>query len=109
MTGANCALIVAIAFGIAALLRARRGVRVAAAALALVGFVVLVSPEPSVVRAGAMAAVAMAAVLLGRAAAGVAALGLAVTLLLVADPWLSMSLGFALSAAATLSLLLAAG
>ncbi len=109
VSGANCALVVGIAFGVAALFCGRRGVRVAIAAAALTAFVVLVSPEPSVVRAGAMAASAMIALLLGRAGAGIAVLGLAVIVLLVADPWLSMSLGFALSVAATLSLLLAAG
>ena len=109
VSGANCALIVGIAFGIAALFGAGRAARVITAGCALTAFVVLVSPEPSVVRAGAMASIAMSALLLGRSGAGVAVLGLAVTILLVADPWLSMSLGFALSAAATLSLLLAAG
>jgi competence protein ComEC len=57
-------------------------------------------------RAASMAAVAMLGLLLGRPAAGLAILSLAVTLLLVVDPWLAASLGFALSTAATASLLL---
>jgi competence protein ComEC len=52
-----------------------------------------------------MAAIAMLGVLLGRPGAGAAILSLAVAGLLIADPWLSGSLGFALSAAATASLL----
>jgi competence protein ComEC len=106
VSGANCALVVGIAFALAALAGAPRGARVAIGLGALVGFVVLVTPEPSVVRAAAMAAIAMLAVLLGRAGAGAALLCTAVTLLLVLDPWLAASLGFALSVAATGSLLL---
>lgn len=109
VSGANCALVVGIAFGVAALCGARRGIRVAAGLVTLVAFVVLVSPEPSVVRAGAMAAIAMIGLLLGRIGAGVSVLSASVCLLLVLDPWLAASLGFALSAVATGSLLLFAG
>ncbi|MDD7929675.1 ComEC/Rec2 family competence protein [Microbacterium thalli] len=109
VSGANCALVVGVAFVAAAGLGLRRGWRVAAGLVVLVGFVLLVSPEPSVVRAAAMAAIAMLAVLLGRAGAGVSVLSLAIVACLVADPWLAGSLGFALSAAATGALLLAAG
>ena len=108
VSGANCALVVGLAFGLAGLLGLPRGARVAAGILALLGFVVLVTPEPSVVRAGAMATIAMLAVLLGRPAVGMSLLSLAVAVLLVLDPWLAGSLGFALSVAATGSLLLAA-
>ncbi|SDQ08868.1 ComEC/Rec2 family competence protein [Microbacterium sp. cf332] len=109
VSGANCALVVGIAFAGAALLGLPRGWRVAAAVTTLAGFVVLVSPEPSVVRAAAMAAIAMLAALLGRAGAGVAVLTNAVILCLIADPWLAASMGFALSAAATGALLVLAG
>ncbi|WP_323741089.1 ComEC/Rec2 family competence protein [Microbacterium sp. VKM Ac-2870] len=109
VSGANCALVVGIAFGIAALCGARRGIRVIIGLSALAAFVVLVSPEPSVVRAAAMAAIAMLGVLLGRAGAGLSLLGAAVILLLILDPWLAWSLGFALSVAATAALLVGAG
>ncbi|HOA86846.1 MAG: ComEC/Rec2 family competence protein [Microbacteriaceae bacterium] len=105
VSGATCALVVGIAFGLAALLRAPRWGRVASGIAALAAFVVLVTPEPSVVRAAAMATIAMLAVLLGRTGAGIGVLSLAVTVLLSADPWLAASLGFALSAAATAGLL----
>jgi len=108
VSGANCALVVGIAFALAALLGASRAIRVGVGLAVLVGFVVLVTPEPSVVRAAAMAAVAMISVLLGRTGAGAAILALAVTGLLVVDPWLAASLGFALSVAATAALLLLA-
>ena len=106
VSGANCALVVGIAFALAAALGASRGLRVGVGLAVLGGFVLLVTPEPSVVRAAAMAAIAMLAVLLGRAGAGMALLSFAVALLLVLDPWLAASLGFALSVVATGSLLL---
>lgn len=106
VSGANCALVVGIAFGLAAACRARRIVRVIAALVALGGFVLLVTPEPSVLRAAAMASISMLAVLLGRAGAGFAVLAAAVIVLLVADPWLATSYGFVLSAVATGALVL---
>ncbi len=109
VSGANCAIIVGVSFALAALCGARRGMRIAVALVALAGFVLLVTPEPSVVRAAVMAAVAMLGLLLGRVGAGLSLLTAAATGILLADPWLSLSLGFALSAAATAALLLLAG
>ena len=108
VSGANCAIVVGLAFALAALCGARRGVRVAVSLAVLAGFVVLVTPEPSVVRSAVMAAIAMLAVALGRAGSGLSLLCLAVACTLVADPWLAASLGFALSVAATASLLVLA-
>ncbi|MBM7504631.1 ComEC/Rec2 family competence protein [Agromyces aurantiacus] len=108
VSGANCALVTAIAFWAAGLLRAPRGVRVAAALAALTGFVVLVTPESSVVRAAAMALVVLVAVATGRAGGGAPALGVAVVVLLAADPWYSRDAGFALSVCATAGLVLGA-
>lgn len=108
VSGANCALVVGIVYLVAAALGARRGMRVLAGVAGLVGFVVLVTPEPSVVRAAVMAAIAMVALLLGRTGAGIGILSLTVAVLLAADPWLATSLGFALSVVATASLLLLA-
>ncbi|MCT9820154.1 ComEC/Rec2 family competence protein [Microbacterium sp. W1N] len=109
VSGANCALVVGIAFAAAALCGARRWVRVTLALAVLAGFVVLVTPEPSVVRAAVMAAIGMLGLVLGRIGAGVSLLTAAVTGILLLDPWLCTSLGFALSAAATAALLLLAG
>ncbi|GAA3626018.1 hypothetical protein GCM10022200_05460 [Microbacterium awajiense] len=105
MSGANCALVVGLVFVAASALGARRALRVAGAAAALAGFVVLVTPEPSVVRAATMSTIAMVAVLLGRPGAGLALLALATAVVIVADPWLASSIGFALSVAATGALL----
>jgi competence protein ComEC len=109
VSGANCAVVVGAVLAIAALLGAALPVRVGIAAVALLGFVVLVTPEPSVLRAAVMAGLALGAVALGRPALGVPVLCAAVILLLIVDPWLSRSYGFALSALATAGLLTLAG
>lgn len=108
VSGSNLALVAAAAFGIVALCGGGRVLRVTVAALALTGFVVLVTPQPSVIRAAAMAGVAMGALLLGRPRAGLSVLLLAVTVLLLADPHLAAAPGFALSAAATAGLIVLA-
>lgn len=109
VSGSNCALVAGIAFAILAACGAPRRARIAGSAAALAGFVVLVTPEASVIRAATMAFIGMIALLLGRQGAGTAVLCLAVTVLMAADPWLAASYGFLLSAAATGALLVLAG
>ncbi|RIX28197.1 ComEC/Rec2 family competence protein [Amnibacterium setariae] len=108
VSGANCAVVTVAVFALAGLLRLPRTARVVLAGAALAGFVVLVTPQPSVQRAAAMAAVALLCALRGGRAAGVPALAVAVLALLLVDPWLAWSPGFVLSAAATAGLLLLA-
>lgn len=108
VSGANCAIITAAAFALAAAAGLRRGIRVIVALLALGAFVVLVTPESSVVRAAVMAVVVLIAVAAGRPGGGLAALALAVVALLVLDPWYARDYGFALSVCATAGLLLLA-
>ena len=74
----------------------------------VVGFVLLARPEPSVVRAAAMGTVALLGLGTGGRATGVRALGAAVLVLLVVDPWLAVSPGFALSVLATAGILFVA-
>ena len=76
--------------------------------LAAVGFVLLARPEPSVVRAAAMGLVAVAGLGSGGRRRGVRALAWSVLLLVLIDPWLSRSVGFALSVSATAGILLLA-
>ncbi|WP_285363236.1 ComEC/Rec2 family competence protein [Microbacterium sp. LMC-P-041] len=106
VSGANCAIVVGAVFWLAALCGAGRGTRVVAAALGLAGFVVLVTPEPSVVRAAVMAGVAMLSLLLGRPSAGAGMLALSASGILIADPWLASTAGFALSVSASGALIL---
>ncbi len=76
--------------------------------LAVAGFVLLARPEPSVVRAAAMGSVALLGFGSGGPAGGLRLLGAAVGLLLLVDPWLATSVGFALSALATAGILVLA-
>ncbi|PRB09921.1 hypothetical protein CQ047_09355 [Microbacterium sp. MYb72] len=108
VSGANCAIVVGAAFWLVALCGGGRRLRVVLAALALAGFVVLVTPEPSVVRAAVMAGAAMLSVLLGRPSAGAGLLALCASAILIVDPWLAATPGFALSVAASGALILLA-
>lgn len=109
VSGANCIVVTGAVFAICALLGLPRGARVAVSLAALAGFVVLVTPEPSVLRASVMGGIVLLAFALGRGARGVPALCLAVVVLVVVDPWIARSYGFALSVLATAGLLLLAG
>ncbi|NBO08525.1 MAG: ComEC/Rec2 family competence protein [Actinobacteria bacterium] len=71
-------------------------------------FVVLVRPQPSVMRAGAMAVVMLVAYGRGVKRAALPALAAAIFFLLLIDPWQGLTFGFALSVAATAGLLLIA-
>lgn len=106
VSGANCAIVLALALLLAAALGLGRRWRVGAGLVVLAGFVVLVTPEPSVVRAATMATIVLVAGSLGRPGRGLPALALAALGLLAIDPWLSRNYGFALSVLATLGLLL---
>jgi competence protein ComEC len=75
--------------------------------VAVVGFVLLARPEPSVLRAAAMGSIGLITVAVG-GRGGVRALGAAVLALLFLDPWLSRAPGFVLSVAATAGILVAA-
>jgi competence protein ComEC len=88
----------------------RAGPRLAAGlcALALVGFVILVRPSPSVVRAATMGGIGLAALAAGRPRAALPALATAVAVLVLVDPDLAGDPGFALSVLATAGLLLLA-
>lgn len=105
VSGANCAVIVGLVLMLGRLAALPRAVRLASAGMALALFVVLVTPQPSVLRAALMAVIVLLATLVGRSAAGLSALGLAVIVVLVADPWLSRDFGFILSVFATFGLL----
>ena len=73
-----------------------------AVTIALIGwFVALTRFEPSIVRAGAMAAISATGFVLGRARSPVRLLWLAVVVLLVVDPLLVHAVGFLLSVGAT--------
>lgn len=80
----------------------------AVAVLTLVAFALLVRPDPSVVRASTMGMISV----LGLSVAGhkraLPALACAVLVLLLVDPWLGVSIGFALSVLSTVGILVLA-
>ncbi len=106
VSGANCAIVVGLVMVM--LRRLPLAGRVGGALLALAAFVVLVTPQPSVLRAAVMAVVVLVALARGRPASGIPVLCLATIVLLVADPWLSHEYGFALSVLATAGLVVVA-
>ncbi|MYS87285.1 ComEC/Rec2 family competence protein [Embleya scabrispora] len=77
-------------------------------AVAVACFVVVARPEPSVLRAAAMGLVTVVALYTGRTRRGLPALAVAVLGLVLFDPTLARSYGFALSVLATGALLLLA-
>ncbi|PDQ35526.1 MAG: hypothetical protein B5766_05530 [Candidatus Lumbricidophila eiseniae] len=105
ISGANCAVVTALVFAAASALRFRRSVRIIASLVALLGFIVLVTPESTVLRAGMMAVVVLIGLASGRRAGGVSALGVSVIVLLAVNPWYARDYGFALSVFATGGLL----
>ncbi len=106
VSGGHFAIVVACVAALCVAARAPRRLRVVVTASAMVGFVLLVHPEPSVLRAAAMGAVGVVGIALGRPSRAVAALGAGTVVLLVLDPWLARSYGFVLSVAATAGLAL---
>lgn len=106
VSGANCAIVTACVMAIAALCGAGRKLRSLLAVIALIAFVVLVTPQPSVVRAALMAIIVIFSLMSGRPGAGVPLLSIAVTLILIWNPWWSIDFGFILSVAATTGLLI---
>lgn len=99
---------VAIVIGAVLLVMARAGlwVRLTAAALALSVYVVIVGPEPSVLRAAAMGAIVLLALIYGERPNTLDALAVAVLVVLLAQPHLLLSVGLHLSVAATLGIVL---
>ena len=129
VSGANVAIVVATVLACARRLRVRRRYLGWLSLATIIGFVILARPQPSVLRASVTAALAVVALMAGRgvpggltpetaaqrllraagwAGAGLRLLLVGTLLLLLVDPWLSLSWGFALSVAATAGLLLLA-
>ena len=106
VSGANCAIVVALVYFLLKHFGAQRATRTIAALASLIGYVLLVGAQPSVLRSAVMSAAVLIGAGLGRRTSAVNALALAVLVLLIADPWLAIDFGFALSVLATLGLLL---
>ncbi len=109
VSGANCVIVTASVMAIAALCGAGRRVRLVIAVCSLVAFVILVTPQPSVLRAAVMAVVVMIGLFSGRSGSGIPLLSCAALLMLMWNPWWAIDYGFILSVSATAGLLLFSG
>lgn len=108
VSGSNVAIVIGLVLLLVRRVRAGPALSAGLCGVALVGFVILARPSPSVVRAAAMGVVALLALATGRPRAALPALCTAVTVLVVWDPDLAGDPGFALSTLATGGLLLLA-
>ena len=104
VSGANLAIVSGGVLVLAGALGAGRRIQVILAAVCLVAFVVLVGPEPSVLRAAVMGLVGLVAVVSARRTHGFAACSAAVLLLLLIDPGLAVEYSFILSVVATVGI-----
>lgn len=109
VSGGNVAVVVLLVVAATRAAGLRRGrAQLIVVALGVAAYVVLARPQPSVVRAAAMTAVVLVALLVDLRVPPLDALGWSVAALLLLDPFLALSIGFAMSAAATAALLLLA-
>ncbi len=108
VSGANFAIVSTFVLWCMQFVIRRKKLRVLATAVALVCFIALVRPSPSVLRAAAMAAVLLSAQFGKRSSDSLPALGFAICAVVLGDPWQSRDAGFALSVLATAGLLLLA-
>lgn len=106
VSGANVTIVCGALLLTASLVGPR--VAVVLAALGLIGFVVVVQPSASVLRAATMGAVTLLAVLTHRRRQAIPALAASVLVLMVSSPELAVDAGFALSVAATAGIVVVA-
>ena len=108
VSGANCAIVVGMVYLICVRLSLGRTGRTVVSLASLIGYVLLVGPDPSVLRAAVMTASVIVMVSLGRRTWALNALAIAAIILWIADPWLAVEYGFGLSVLATSGILLLA-
>ena len=106
VSGSNLAVVLGFVLLLARWSRAGPRVAAVTGLLGTVGFVILVRPDPSVLRAALMGGLGLVALALHRPRSSVPALAATTYLLLLTDPQLASQLGFTLSVLATLGLLL---
>ncbi|HET6166059.1 MAG TPA: ComEC/Rec2 family competence protein, partial [Marmoricola sp.] len=105
VSGTNLTLIVGFLLIVARWCGVRARGLVVVGVLGVLGFVLLARTEPSVLRAAVMGSVALVGMGVRGRERGTRAMGVAVVGLLLVDPWLARSPGFALSVAATAGIL----
>jgi competence protein ComEC len=105
VSGANCAIVIGMVWVLLRRFPIYKSIRTGLALLSLAGYVMLVGPQPSVLRAAFMMTVVFVALELGRKVWLPRALVLGSAILLVIDPWLLVDYGFWLSVLATYGLI----
>ena len=105
VSGTNLTLVVGSLLLLARWIGVRARGLVLVGVVGVLGFVLLARTEPSVVRAAVMGSIGLVGMGHHGQRRGTRALGAAVLLLLLFDPWLALSLGFALSVLATAGIL----
>ncbi len=105
VSGSNVTLLIAIVLAIGRFFRWSSKANYSIALVTLAAFVVLVRPQPSVLRASVMGLIMVFALITKSRKSPLPALVTSVILLIALDPWLSISYGFALSVFATGGLL----
>ena len=105
VSGANCAIVVGAIYLVLRRTQLVRWLRISFSLAGLVIYVLIVGPEPSVLRAAVMAGIVLFATGLGRAGAASQSLALSIIVLLISNPWLASNFGFQLSVLATLGIL----
>jgi len=108
VSGANFAIIAAFLLWLSQWIFKSLRSRLILTSLILIGFIFLVRPSPSVLRASVMCAVILVAKARGVKADSIPSLGLAISFLILMDPFQAIDPGFALSVAATSGILLLA-
>jgi len=108
VSGENFAIISAFVLWAMQWLFKKLKTRLIITSFVLIGFIYLVRPTPSVMRASVMTAALLLARARGDKGAALPSLGLAISLLILIDPFQAIDPGFALSVGATAGILLVA-
>ncbi|MGI5168396.1 ComEC/Rec2 family competence protein [Spirillospora sp. CA-253888] len=108
VSGANLAIVIGAVMALCRAVGLDRRSAPPVVICAVLAFVVVARPEPSVLRATVMGVIGLLAYFSGRQRQGVSALGAAVLVLVLVDPALARSYGFTLSVLATAGLLVLA-
>lgn len=106
VSGTNVTLLLGLVLTVLRRYRASKITTIALSISVLAIFVLVVRPQPSVLRATAMGVVSVIALYMGGKRTALPTLLVAATALLFIDPWLATSYGFALSVAATAGLVM---
>nr|WP_269770476.1 ComEC/Rec2 family competence protein [Brevibacterium yomogidense] len=108
VSGSNILIVAGVVVFLCARLRSPWWVRILPAAAVTAGYVFVVGPEPSVMRATAMAALVAVGLLRPAGTPTLAVLSSAVTVLLLVRPHLATEIGFGLSVCATAAIVMLA-